>query len=286
MKIFISWSGSRSQQVAEFLSSWIRQVIQTSETWISTDIDKGTRWNETISEKLEQTRVGIICLTKENLTSNWLLFESGALSKTKDAIVGTFLLDVKPSDVEPPLSQFQHTLFEKEDLRKLVQTINNKTIECKEKTIEDKDLNAVFDVLYPSLESKLIEIRDKTIIKKPSRTDRDLLEEVLSTIRELKSSKVLMGSSSESFYIESGDPDIKYVKVRGVQDSDNIVSKLIRTKPPEAFLEVDSELPKSKYRITRNVIERNDLCPCGSGKKFKLCHGKNLQKDLTVNNEA
>jgi preprotein translocase subunit SecA len=21
-------------------------------------------------------------------------------------------------------------------------------------------------------------------------------------------------------------------------------------------------------------VGRNDLCPCGSGKKFKLCHGK------------
>ncbi|MDO4673376.1 MAG: SEC-C metal-binding domain-containing protein, partial [Porphyromonadaceae bacterium] len=23
-------------------------------------------------------------------------------------------------------------------------------------------------------------------------------------------------------------------------------------------------------------IGRNDLCPCGSGKKYKNCHGKNL----------
>jgi uncharacterized protein YecA (UPF0149 family) len=29
--------------------------------------------------------------------------------------------------------------------------------------------------------------------------------------------------------------------------------------------------------MTRKVpkVGRNDLCPCGSGKKFKKCHGEN-----------
>ena len=26
-------------------------------------------------------------------------------------------------------------------------------------------------------------------------------------------------------------------------------------------------------------IGRNDLCPCGSGKKFKKCHGANLEEE-------
>ncbi len=62
MKVFISWSGKRSLRVANLLNSWIRQVIQSAETWISVDIDKGTRWNESISFELENTKVGILCL--------------------------------------------------------------------------------------------------------------------------------------------------------------------------------------------------------------------------------
>ncbi|MBK7147880.1 MAG: SEC-C domain-containing protein [Bacteroidetes bacterium] len=26
-------------------------------------------------------------------------------------------------------------------------------------------------------------------------------------------------------------------------------------------------------------VGRNDLCPCGSGKKFKKCHGKDLDDE-------
>jgi uncharacterized protein YecA (UPF0149 family) len=33
----------------------------------------------------------------------------------------------------------------------------------------------------------------------------------------------------------------------------------------------DSLLPKESFEN----IGRNDICPCGSGKKFKQCHGKN-----------
>jgi len=30
------------------------------------------------------------------------------------------------------------------------------------------------------------------------------------------------------------------------------------------------------YKRDHAKIGRNDLCPCGSGKKYKNCHGKNL----------
>ena len=33
-----------------------------------------------------------------------------------------------------------------------------------------------------------------------------------------------------------------------------------------------SELPAS----VTDKVGRNDLCPCGSGKKYKQCHGKDL----------
>jgi hypothetical protein len=124
MKIFLGWSGTRSKETAEVLGDWLGQVIQAIDPWISLDILKGARWSEEIANKLEEAKVGIICLTKENLNENWILFEAGALSKTKDAHVCTFLLDLKPTDIKQPLALFQHTEFEKEDVRKLTHTIN------------------------------------------------------------------------------------------------------------------------------------------------------------------
>jgi hypothetical protein len=40
--------------------------------------------------------------------------------------VCTFLLDINPAEIKPPLGQFQHTLFKKEDIKKLMYSINNK----------------------------------------------------------------------------------------------------------------------------------------------------------------
>lgn len=184
MKVFISWSGKRSKETAEVLSSWIRQVIQAAETWISLDINKGARWNEQINKELEETKVGIICLNKENLTSDWILFEAGALSKTSDAHVCTFLLDVSPADIKPPLGQFQHTHFSKEDIKKLVNTINKKIVAENEKTIPEKVLDEVFEIFWPKLEEKLNGIKNSgPDVVKQTRTDREILEEILQTVR-------------------------------------------------------------------------------------------------------
>ncbi len=184
MKVFISWSGKRSKETSEFLRSWIRKVIQAAETWISLDIEKGNRWSEDIKNELEQSKIGIICLNKENLQSEWILFEAGALSKSQDAHVCTFLLDVNPADVKPPLGLFQHTLFNKDDVKKLVHTINNKIKAIGDKTIPEKDLDELFEILYPQLEEKLsaiknVESNDGIIV----RNEREILEEILQIVR-------------------------------------------------------------------------------------------------------
>ncbi|HVX28439.1 MAG TPA: TIR domain-containing protein [Parafilimonas sp.] len=187
MKVFLSWSGERSRAVAEALSSWIRQLIQAAETWISSDIDKGSRWNDKISNELESTKVGIICLVAENLSSEWLLFEAGALSKTRDAYVCTFLLDITPANIQQPLGQFQHTISTKDDLKRLIFTINKKIATSGEKTISDKDLEDLFEILFPKIEQTLSEIKRKnTPFTTIVRTDRQILEEILETVRQQK----------------------------------------------------------------------------------------------------
>ncbi len=83
MKVFISWSGERSKAVAQAWHDWLPNVIQAVEPWMSeTDIAKGARWGMDMARELDETRVGIICLTPENLNAPWILFEAGALSKT------------------------------------------------------------------------------------------------------------------------------------------------------------------------------------------------------------
>ena len=102
MKVFISWSGHRSGAVASALQLWIPRVIQFVRPWISSQsIDAGSRWSSEIAGALEETRLGVICLTSENLSSPWILFEAGALSKAvTETLVIPYLLDFEARELE------------------------------------------------------------------------------------------------------------------------------------------------------------------------------------------
>jgi len=185
MKIFISWHGKRSRETAEFLKKWIRQVIQFSEPWISTDIGKGSRWNNEIAKELENSDVGIICLYKENLKSEWIHFEAGALSKINKSHVCTFLIDLKPADIAPPIAQFQHTQYDKEDIRKMVYTINGIITEKEDRKVNEKDNVEIFEQNWDKLDKFLSEIKNKKyVVKGKERSERELIEESIEISRK------------------------------------------------------------------------------------------------------
>ena len=145
MLVFISWSGSVSKFIAENLKSWLENVLQSLEPWLSIDIEKGKRWNTEVVDKLEKSKIGIICLTKENLDERWILFEAGALSRKTDSYVCTLLYELENTDVEYPLAQFQHTLSNKEDMLKLLQNINSCVGEKGGKPLKEQNLNKSFE---------------------------------------------------------------------------------------------------------------------------------------------
>jgi len=122
MKVFISWSGANSKKLAEVLRNWLPAVLQLVKPYFTpSDIEKGTRWNSEITKELESSEVGILCVTRDNLHSDWVMFEAGALSKSLDkAHVCPVLFGIHNTDLAGPLKQFQTTEFQKEDFKKLV----------------------------------------------------------------------------------------------------------------------------------------------------------------------
>ncbi len=194
MKVFISHAKEKSKLTAEALASWLPQVIQAVEPWVSSsDIEKGRRWIQEIGENLEKIKVGIVCLNKDNLNEPWILFEAGAIAKTKDAYVCTFLLDLTPTDVQPPLSQFLHTKCEKEEIRKLVIAINNALGKSGGKALPIEVLNKIFDKFWPDLDESLKKIITTNPSSNPvKRPDRELLEEILEVLRSQEHSRYVM----------------------------------------------------------------------------------------------
>jgi hypothetical protein len=154
MDIFISWSGERSGPFAQSLRSWLPKVIQNLKPWISeSDVEKGARWLKEISEKLEKTNFGILCLTPESLTEPWVLFEAGALSKALgSSFVCPVLLGFSPSELRGPLSQFQATMFNKTDMLKLLKSINRA---LGSEALQGGQLEESFNLWWPKLEKEI-----------------------------------------------------------------------------------------------------------------------------------
>lgn len=209
MHVFLSWSGQQSHAVATVLSAWIAQVIQVAEPWISSEIEKGSRWNPEVSDKLEASRVGIICLTPDNLDAHWILFEAGALSKEKDAQVCTFLLGVQPADVKQPLGQFQHTSFEKSDVRKLMSMINVKVGEAGEKSLGDRVFADSFETFWPRLEESLGNILNAAPSTQATpRPQEDMLREILEIVRTQERWRHTLAADSVDGAARLGQPRV------------------------------------------------------------------------------
>lgn len=187
MKVFLSWSGHKSHQVALVLRDWLPSVIQSITPYVSSeDIDKGARWSTDIAKELEDSTFGLLCVTKENLEAPWLLFEAGALSKMMDkSYVCPFIFDLKRAEVKGPILQFQSTIFEKEDVKKLVLTLNKA---CGASALKEDLLTKAFEVWWPSLFENLESIKQEENPESEENSNEksfnsEMLEEILELSR-------------------------------------------------------------------------------------------------------
>lgn len=189
MKVFISWSGTRSKALAIQLHEWLKAIIQRAEPWMSDrDIEAGQRWNEEISARLKETQFGIICLTPENVEAPWLLFEAGALAKAvESARVVPVLLGLGKADLAFPLGQFHAVETDRDGFLALASAVNRA---IGDNELSPNVLSNLFDGLWPALEEKLRSIRHSggDLSAKTRRSDREVLEDVLESVRMLQRS--------------------------------------------------------------------------------------------------
>jgi hypothetical protein len=145
------------------------------------DLQKGADWNQTLTSELEATSFGLFCLTPENLSSPWLLFEAGAIARRPGLKrVFTHLFDLADNDVPWPLAQFQSTKSTRDDLFKMVVDINRLFPDPLDKGI----LQTAFDRGWPDFESAFAAIPSTAEEERPkSKTDL-MLEEIVMHIRQ------------------------------------------------------------------------------------------------------
>lgn len=82
IKVFFSWGGELSRQIAKAVHDWLPLAIQSVDCFFSPeDINKGTEWDMSLKNELETSQVGLFFMTKENLGSRWMMYEAGSLPK-------------------------------------------------------------------------------------------------------------------------------------------------------------------------------------------------------------
>lgn len=184
MKVFISWSGERSQVLAQSLRDWLPLVLDYVDPWLSeADVAAGDRWAQEVAKELEASNFGIICVTPENVAAPWVLFEAGALAKSmQGARVVPLLYGLEFSDISGPLAQFQAKKVEKTGLGEIIQSINHAT---PDESIPEDRAKRRFAALWPDFENRLKSIPDQAPTEKHMRPQHEILEEMVAGVRGL-----------------------------------------------------------------------------------------------------
>lgn len=266
MLVFLSWSGESSRSAATALRDWLPNVIQAVDPWMSAkDIDKGARWSTDIAQYLEKAQVGILCLTPENQNAPWILFEAGALSKALGrSFVCPYLLGLQPTDLQGPLVQFQATEASKSDTFRLLQTINTALAS---EGLPEANLQRVFDKWWPDLRAELNKINLEATPKKSRRSERELIEETLSLVRQLAKDQQLQtvtwisppGASpvgAEAFGVAVAPQGGRLAAVGSIQPGPIVIGQQVQPLPAPVITLADvlapvpetSETPKTKTR--------------------------------------
>jgi len=189
-KVFIGWSGDRSHAVAIKLRDWLGNVIQNIEPFVSSeDIAKGKAWADEIRGQLADTKVGIFCLTKENVTQPWIMFEAGSISRALDeARVCCLRVNIETAEIQGPLTLFQDTaLDDRSDMLKLVQSIN--ASQEPNEQLDGGRLTAAFDKYWADLKEAVNETMasapetrsEGNLVEEPG--EREILNEILRYVR-------------------------------------------------------------------------------------------------------
>ena len=193
MNVFISWSGCISKEIALALKEWLPRVIQAIKPWMSDeDIDKGARWSVDVAKQLNATKVGIICVTPDNYSAPWLNFEAGAISNVVgESYVCPYIFNMKKTDLQGPLTQFQITTRDKEDTKKLISTLNKA---LGDNRLQQQLIDDIFEKWWPDFSTKQDNIPIRKPVTEPKRSDSELLEEILELVRQLNRESPRVGS--------------------------------------------------------------------------------------------
>jgi len=219
------------------------------------EIEKGSRSLHEISQALADIKVGIVCITPENMSRPWLLFEAGALSKSIDerTRLCTYLLGgLEPASIPPPLGAFQGTKSTKEDTLNLVRTINQVV---SDDPLGDETLNGVFEAMWPRLEERLTSLPTPESPSPAQREPTEILSEILETVRAMSAQRERVNFIDE--YIPVLQQFMPLLKQ--LVHSQRLAGQFAVPPQPQSSFMIDKSLeppPGSPIRVNSLILPR------------------------------
>jgi hypothetical protein len=219
MKLFISWTGATGKALATAVREWIPFVLQNVKPYCSAaDIEKGSGWYSELTTALQESKFGIVCVTPDSQFSEWVLFEAGALfNSVQGARVSPLLFGLQSTDISGPLAAFQTTEFVEDQMHQLVESINS---HAGTDAIDSRMLEKAFHKWWPDLEEQVarIMLRSGDIAPQVARSERELLEEVLSLTRDIRRRRIGASLPSYSYHFRGANPLLLVALVRPLID--------------------------------------------------------------------
>ncbi len=151
LSVFLIWSGKRSHEAAKILYEWLPKVIPCR-PWICDNDIVDLTWLNQIVDNARSANAGIACITRENYSNPWILFEAGLIIGSNGNGFYPLLLDMKPKELDGlnyPLYLYESYTFSKARVWEIVKALNKKINPPK------KQLQQEFEHSWVKLKSKL-----------------------------------------------------------------------------------------------------------------------------------
>lgn len=210
-KVFISWSGN--SEIPDMLKKSLVETFTENNltVFVSTkNIRTGDEWFKVIKDAITESSITIVCITKDNIQSPWIYFESGAasfhnylLNQTKPLMVVLFDAELPRNS---PLNEYNHIKWGKEGYEKLLVDINSHMDAGK---LQSNQISTMAKGSFPGLSRKI-----KRALKKSGSYDVNVAKQIEvypDVVKEVVVDKLYLACPMASL-----DDDIQYQETQAV----------------------------------------------------------------------
>lgn len=268
--------------IVSFISKEVEIILEPN--FNAAKLFNKNEFSKTFKELQEVLPVGILAQTLETSATECenILFEKIVKKKEWDAIL-EYTKDLSAKTTEKKFESFGNELYYVAKVL-ILQSFDNLWIDHLELM---KDIREGIGLQAYAQKDPLVEYKNEAFVIFSSFIRKVNTEVARKILRIEKQQRVtapaqreIVTNTEDIDDISTGDREFLPAETEVVtgedsQNSKKLVEKLLAQRKKQESTLSESGEKSAKTQLTDKFknVGRNDLCPCGSGKKFKKCHG-------------